>query len=138
MKKKNQQHSQESKITLDSIINDSLKNLKNIIDANTVVGNEIKTTDGTIIIPISKIIVGFVAGGGELETVTKKNEYPFAGGTGAGFTVVPIGFLTGQKNNLTFVSTKSENKYDELINLTNKALKMVLDNVAIKNNSQRK
>lgn len=116
MKKKNtQSNSNEHKVSLDSIINDSLKNLKNIIDANTIIGDEVKTSDGTIIIPISKIIVGFVAGGGEIETNYKNepNNYPFAGASGAGFTVVPIGFLTGKNGILTFVSTKV------ILNMTN-------------------
>lgn len=139
MKKKNQQsYSSENKVSLDSIINDSLKNLKNIIDANTIVGDEVKSSDGTIIIPISKIIVGFVAGGGEMETNYKNqpDNYPFAGASGAGFTVVPIGFLTGKDGVLTFVSAKSETKYDELLNLTNKTLKLILDNLTVKNSKK--
>ncbi len=128
--KNNQQNKENKKAqTIDGIINDALVNLKQIIDVNTVIGQEMKTEDGTIIIPISKIIVGFVAGGGELETGKSVKEcHPFAGGSGAGFTVVPIGFLTGKEDNMMFVSTKSEAKYDELIHLANKTLKLIVDN----------
>lgn len=134
-KKKRQTTSQSNndnnKATLDSIINDTLKNIKSIVDVNTVVGDEVVTSDGNTIIPISKIVVGFVAGGGEINSKYTKaptNIYPFSGGSGAGFTVVPIGFLIGKKGNLSFVSVKSDTKYDELINLTNKSLKLIIEN----------
>ncbi len=120
-----------NKATLDNIINDTLKNIKSIVDVNTVIGDEVVTTDGSTIIPISKVIVGFVAGGGEINSKFNKthaNDYPFSGGSGAGFTVVPIGFLIGKKGNLSFVSVKSDTKYDELINLTNKSLKLIIEN----------
>ena len=136
MKKENQQNSK--KITIDSIINDALKNLKEIVDVNTVIGKEVVMKDGTIIIPISKICVGFVAGGGELNSNYKNppESYPFAGGSGAGFTVVPVGFLTGKNGNLNFINTKSDNSYDSLLNLTNKALKLIIEN--IKDNKKEK
>lgn len=121
-----------NKVTLDSIINDSLKNLKSIIDSNTVIGEEIITSDGTVVIPVSKIIVGFVAGGGEIENSDRKDKLlcqPFAGGSGAGFTVVPVGFLVRIGDSVSFVSAKSETKYDDLINLANKTLKLILDNM---------
>lgn len=124
--------------SINDIINDSLINLKKIIDANTVIGEEIKTSDGTIIIPISKIVVGFVAGGGEFEAASAKQNLPFAGGSGAGFTVVPIGFLAGKKGQFSFVNTKNEVKYDDLINLTNKTLKLIINNFNAKQNKEKK
>lgn len=131
-KTNSQSNNDNNKATLDSIINDTLKNIKSIVDVNTVVGDEVITSDGNTIIPISKIVVGFVAGGGEIDSKynnkTPTNIYPFSGGSGAGFTVVPIGFLIGKKGNLSFVSVKSDTKYDELINLTNKSLKLIIEN----------
>lgn len=138
--KKDNKDTSSNRLTLDNIINDALKNLKSIIDTNTVIGKEVTTTDGTVIIPISKIIVGFVAGGGEsVKPHTHHNKsttdgYPFSGASGAGFTVVPIGFLCGKKGSMEFVSVKSDTKYDELINLTNRSLKLILDNFTTKTN----
>ena len=126
--------SKDNKTTIDGIINDALKNLKEIIDVNTVIGESFHAPDGTVIIPISKIVVGFVGGGGEFDSGyhKKPENFPFAGGSGAGFTVVPIGFLTGKGGDYTFISTKSDTKYDELINITNKTLKLILDNFTAK------
>ena len=115
--------------SVEKLLDTSIEKIKTLMDANTVVGQPVFSPNGTVIIPISKIIVGFVAGGGELETGKSVKEcHPFAGGSGAGFTVVPIGFLTGKEGNMMFVSTKSEAKYDELIHLANKTLKLIVDN----------
>ena len=48
---------------LQEIIQSSLENIRSMIDANTVIGNPINTPSGTVIIPISKISMGFASGG---------------------------------------------------------------------------
>lgn len=133
MKKKKllQNNCDSSVISLNHIINDALVNLKNIVDVNTVIGEEIITKDGTTIIPVSKIIVGYVAGGGEMNNFEKVRSscYPFAGGSGAGFTVVPIGFLSGKNGNLKFICTEDKTAYNDLLDLSKKALKLAMDNI---------
>ncbi|HNR05101.1 MAG TPA: GerW family sporulation protein, partial [Bacillota bacterium] len=81
-----------------SLMKTTMENIKNMIDVNTVVGDAVETKDGTVIVPVSKVSFAFIAGGGEYTGATDKNEedaskYPFAGGSGAGVTVQPIGFL---------------------------------------------
>lgn len=58
---------------IENVLNEALNNLKNIIDINTVVGDAIKTDSGVVIIPISKVSLGYVGGGSEMtnETVRK-------------------------------------------------------------------
>ena len=48
---------------LQEIIQSSLENIRSMIDANTVIGNPISTPSGTVIIPVSKISMGFASGG---------------------------------------------------------------------------
>ena len=82
---------------IEQIMKSAMTELKTIIDVNTVIGKPIKTEDGTTIIPITKVVAGFVAGGGEYSQGSLKNnkfeEHPFAGGSGSGFNIVPVGFL---------------------------------------------
>lgn len=81
-------------------INDTLKHVKNIIDTDTIVGKEIKTSDGVTIIPISKVIVGYIGGGGEyFDIKVKKNDAPYASGCGTGAYIKPIGFLVVKNDN---------------------------------------
>ena len=71
-----------------------LQRIREMIDANTVVGHPITTPDGTTIIPVSKVSIGF--GGGGSDFVSKnlnKMENPFGGGAGGGVKVSPVGFL---------------------------------------------
>ena len=83
----------ENESSLKNIIDSSLEQIRNIVDADTVVGKQIVTPSGTVIIPISKVAMGFASGGVDLpgKKATAKN---FGGGGGTGVTVTPIGFLT--------------------------------------------
>ena len=83
----------EKDSSIKDIINNSLDQIRTIIDADTVVGKQIVTPSGTVIIPISKISMGFASGGLDLPTDGKKAAN-FGGGGGTGVTVNPIGFLT--------------------------------------------
>lgn len=83
---------------IENIMTTTLENIRDMIDVNTVIGEPIATADGSTVIPISRVSFGFVAGGGEYgkaaaKTEENRAEHPFAGGTGAGVTVQPLGFL---------------------------------------------
>lgn len=75
-----------------------LQKIKEIADANTVIGNPIRTDDGTTIIPISKITYGFASGGSEFCAKKEGGDLPFGGGSGAGVTVTPLAFLVISPN----------------------------------------
>ena len=73
------------------IISTSLEKIK-------VIGEQIKTDSGTVIIPVSKVSIGFVSGGidfGTKKEDEKKNgsNDSLGGGGGTGLTITPIGFL---------------------------------------------
>ena len=85
------------------IIKNSLENIKEIADVNTIIGDTITTVDGTSIIPVSKVSLGFASGGVDYNGKSKNsngddkppNNKPknFGGGGGTGVTISPIGFL---------------------------------------------
>lgn len=81
---------------LNRIIDTSLGNIKQIIDVNTVVGEPITTAGGTVIIPVSKVSLGYASGGvdyfGKNITPGEANS-SFGGGGGTGVTLNPVGFL---------------------------------------------
>ena len=90
--------------------------IKNIIDVDTVIGEQITTLDGMKIIPVTKVSVGFVAGGGEysqnLPIKKQKKDYPFAGGSGTGFSITPIGFLIEKNDIIKFISADNKSSFD--------------------------
>ena len=78
---------------LQDMIRTSLESIRAMVDANTVVGTPINTPSGTTIIPISKISVGYAAGGADFNTKNAQQKKNFGGGGGTGLTVQPVCFL---------------------------------------------
>ncbi len=74
-----------------SLIGTSMEKIKNIVDANTVVGQPITTPSGTVLLPVSKISVGFGSGGSDIPSAKEKEL--FGGGAGGGVTVTPLAFI---------------------------------------------
>jgi sporulation protein YtfJ len=89
---KEMQNQNSNKIT--DLIKESLGGIREFMDANTVTGTPIETPSGTVIIPISKISMGFAAGGNDYANKdSAPNHNNFGGGGGTGVSVTPIGFL---------------------------------------------
>lgn len=79
---------------LPNMIDTTIEKIREMVNANTVVGEPITTPDGVTLIPVSKISIGL--GGGGSDFVSKnvnRHENPFAGGVGAGVKVSPVAFL---------------------------------------------
>ncbi|MBE6849783.1 MAG: sporulation protein YtfJ [Ruminococcus sp.] len=79
----------------------SMEKIRSVVDANTMIGDPIHCGDGTTVIPVSKVSLGFASGGSDLPTRTAK-EY-FAGGAGAGMSVKPVGFLVIQNGDVRLI-----------------------------------
>lgn len=83
--------------SLQSVMETAMKNIKEMVDVNTIIGDPINCADGTIIIPVSKVNFGFASGGSDFNTksnVSSSSGNPlFGGGSGAGVSIVPIAFL---------------------------------------------
>ena len=127
MKKENLQN-QNRKI--ESLIDVSMENLRSMIDVNCVVGNPITMPNNTTIIPISKVSIGFVAGGGEYNDLNAKRnsaDFPMAGGTGGGFTVVPIGFFVLENNKYKIIHADKSSAYFDLIKNAGEVLKKLTE-----------
>ncbi len=75
---------------IEGLMGISLDKIREMVDVNTIIGEPIKSPDGTVIIPISKVSFGFVSGGSDLPS---QSENKFAGGSGAGVTVKPQAFI---------------------------------------------
>lgn len=79
---------------LPNMLDNTIAKVREMVDANSVIGKEIVTQDGATIIPICKVNVG--VGGGGFDYVSKNpnpHENPFGGGMAAGVQVTPIAFL---------------------------------------------
>ncbi|MBQ2971112.1 MAG: GerW family sporulation protein [Ruminococcus sp.] len=93
---------------INSLMDTTMKKIKEMIDVNTIIGDPITTPDGTTIIPVSKVSYGFASGGSDLPT-KKDNKDCFGGGSGAGVTINPVAFLYVSKGNVKLIPIE---KYD--------------------------
>lgn len=103
------------------IIKSSLDNIRSMVDANTIIGDPITATGGTVIIPVSKISVGIASGGidynGKDQAPTHRQN--FGGGGGTGLSVVPMGFLVCDKDgNVDFINANAKFKPDPIDQIT--------------------
>ena len=105
---------------IETIMSTTLENIRDMIDVNTVVGDAVTPAEGTVIIPISRVSFGFVAGGGEYGLKTPQpaaNDLPFAGGTGAGVTVQPMGFLVVKNDQVRLTPAQYYAPVDRVIEM---------------------
>lgn len=125
---------------IEALMKTTMESLKEMIDVNTIVGDPVETSSGTIIIPISKVSFGFVSGGGEygkLNEKEKNNDYeenedskneklPFGGGSGAGVSVQPVAFMIVAKDEMKLLPVdQSASILDNVMNFMPKILDKV-------------
>lgn len=103
---------------IENIMNATLSQLKGIIDSDSVIGTPITSGDGVTIIPISKLTFGFVTGGGEYSETAPKTKltFPYAGASGGGVTIKPLGFLVVGKDK-SFITVDSNYEESKWVNL---------------------
>ncbi len=111
-----------------SLMQTAMESIKEMVDVNTVIGDPVETPDGTVIIPISRVSCGFAAGGGEYQQGkgnnggNKDGSLPFGGGSGAGVSVQPVGFLVVGSNEVRLLPVDGNVFIDRLIDMVPKLM----------------
>lgn len=112
---------QQNQHPIEGLMKTAMESIKDMVDVNTVIGAPVESPDGTVIIPISKVACGFGAGGGEFDAFgdgQNQDQMPsFGGGSGAGISVQPVGFLVVGNGQIRFLSVNCNAIYDRLIDL---------------------
>ncbi|AUW95447.1 MAG: sporulation protein YtfJ [Sulfobacillus thermosulfidooxidans] len=102
---------------IEGLMKTAMESIKGMIDVNTVVGQPVQTPDGGTIIPVSRVSFGFAAGGGEYwKRESDTPGHPFGGGSGAGVTVHPVGFLVAHGDNVRLLSVDRGDVLESLVN----------------------
>ncbi len=104
---------------LPNMLENTIAKIREMVDANSVVGTPITTADGVTIIPISKISVGLGGGGSDFATKNPGQEQPFGGGVGAGVKVTPVAFLVirGESVRMMPVATAPNTTADRVVEM---------------------
>jgi sporulation protein YtfJ len=107
---------------IEGLMKTAMESIKEMVDISTVVGDAVETPDGTVIIPISRVTCGFAAGGSEFgfnlcsknDPQKQENKYlPFGGGSGAGVSVKPVGFLVVGNGEVRLMVVDGKNAFME-------------------------
>lgn len=115
---------------VENLMRSTMENLRDMIDANTVIGESIETKDGTMIIPVSKLSFGFVSAGSEFNSNANNSDecsLPFGGGSGSGVSLKPIAFLVIKDDMVRMMTVEHETTYDKLADNIPQVLDMVKD-----------
>ena len=102
---------------IQGIMDTTMEHIRDMVDVNTVLGDAIIAQDGSTVLPVSKVSFGFVAGGGEYQGRSGKEDYPFAGGAGAGVTIQPVGFLVCGDSRVRMLPAQTKSTTDRLVDL---------------------
>ena len=109
---------------INEIVESAIASLTKAAEVNTIVGKPILALDGTTILPISQITFAFMAGGGEYgnKNLTKsfaRNNIDsnFAGGSGGGATMKPIGFLVVGDDGVEMVTIDADSTFDKILDI---------------------
>ena len=109
---------------ISEIVQSAITNLTKVAEVNTIIGKPIIAYDGTTILPVSQITFAFMAGGGEygnknlIRSYAKNNiDGNFAGGSGGGATLKPIGFLVVDKNGVNMITTSGDTTLEKIVDL---------------------
>ena len=112
---------------IENIMRATLENIKTMIDVNTVVGSPVVTPHGKTVIPISRVSFGFASGGGEYDVSGEDDiaRLPFAGGSGAGVSINPVGFLVVEENHVSVLRSDGQSALERVTELAPKVLEEV-------------
>lgn len=114
---------------IQGLMKTAMESIKDMVDVNTIVGDAVETADGTVIIPISRVTFGFAAGGTNSEPEEKEGLQTvdsFGGGSGAGVSVKPVGFLVCSPiNGVRFMPVEGNLVYERIMDLVPKVLSTI-------------
>lgn len=103
---------------VNELLESAIKSLDGIIDTKKIIGEPITAPDGTLIIPVSQVSLGFGGGGSDFNSKNLSGEQNFGGGMGGGAKIIPQSFLVISNGNVRLISTEAgASPIDKIIDL---------------------
>ncbi len=111
---------------VETILQTTMNEIKKIVDVNTIVGDPIYGEGGAVVLPVSRVSLGFLTGGGDFPTQTVTNadksdrslkDYPFLGASVVGVTITPKAFLCMRSGSTTLLCADCDSTLDRLVQL---------------------
>lgn len=93
----------ENQHPINDMMHTTMEKIREMVDANTVVGKPIVTEDGVTLIPVSRLAFGFASGGSDFSGKNQPSKN-FGGGAGAGVNITPVAFLVVKDGKVKLIS----------------------------------
>lgn len=109
---------------LEALVRSAMDKVKELSEAETIVGKPIETSDGTTIIPVSKVSFGLASGGSDLGAEKKG----FGGGSGAGVTISPMAFIVIRNGETKLLQMTTTTPYQNaVVNVVPEVVDKIID-----------
>ena len=121
---------EENKIN--ALMDATVSKIRQLVDADTIIGKTITTPDGITVIPVSRMSFGIGTGG-----TTGSKGISFTGGNGAGVKVEPVGFFVIKDGTCRMISVNSSpiSTMDRVVEMMPDVLDRI-DNIVNKKNKE--
>ena len=121
---------EENKIN--ALMDMTVSKIRQLVDADTIIGKPISTPDGITVIPVSRMSFGIGTGG-----TTGSKGISFTGGNGAGVKVEPVGFFVIKDGTCRMISVNSSplSTMDRVVEMMPDGLDRI-DNIVNKKNKE--
>ena len=121
---------EENKIN--ALMDMTVSKIRQLVDADTIIGKPISTPDGITVIAVSRMSFGIGTGG-----ATGSKGISFTGGNGAGVKVEPVGFFVIKDGTCRMISVNSSplSTMDRVVEMMPDVLDRI-DNIVNKKNKE--
>lgn len=121
---------------IENIMKTTMEQLKQMVDVNTIIGNPVMAGGDTVIVPVSRVCLGFLSGGGEYgrpepvrrsgeEAAGEEQRHPFAGTSVAGLNLTPMAFLAINQGNVKVLPAHYNCTLDRIIEMVPQSIQEV-------------
>lgn len=113
---------------LPNMLDNTIAKIREMVNANSVVGEPIVAGDVTIV-PISKISIGLGGAGSDFATKNAgTGDSPFGGGVASGIKITPIAFIVIKEGNVRMlpVSAPANTTADRLVEMVPETLDKIV------------
>lgn len=113
---------------LEGLFSSSLDGMKGMIDTNTVIGKPIATADGSTVIPITRVSLGYGMGGwdyGDRKEEKATDKQGITAGSGGGVSIQPIGFLVISNGDVKIIKVDSVTPLEKICDVLPDALQVI-------------
>ena len=123
---------------INEVLQTTMSKLREMVDANTVIGQPIVTQEGVTLIPVSRLSFGFATGGSDFGKTPNVGKN-FGGGAGAGVNVVAVAFLivTGGNGEVLPVAPPSGDSVSRAVELVPEMFDRITDYIDRKTEEKR-